>query len=59
MDVDLPSVSNTSILEESANADNVVSLESPEDWSLNNQISGCDLYVYSFTVFSYSLTISA
>jgi len=31
MDVDLPSVSNTSILGESANADDVVSLGSPED----------------------------
>jgi len=31
IDVDLPSVLNTSILGESANADNVVSLGSPED----------------------------
>jgi len=59
MDVDLPLVSNTPILWESANADNVVSLGSPEDWGLNNQISGCDLYVYSSTIFSHSLTISA
>jgi len=59
MDVDLPSVSNTSILGESANADDVVSLGSPEDWSLNNQISEYDLYVYSSTVFYHSLTISA
>jgi len=59
IDVDLPSVSNTSILGESANANDVVSLGSPEDWGLNNQISGCDLYVHSFTVFSHSLTISA
>jgi len=59
MDVDLPSVSNTSILGESANANDVVSLGSPEDWGLNNQISGCDLYVYFSTVFSHSLTISA
>ena len=59
MDVDLPLVSNTSILGESANADDVVSLESPEDWGLNNQISGCDLYVHSSTVFSHSLTVSA
>jgi len=57
MDVDPPSVSNTSILGESANADDIVSLGSPEDWGLNNQISGCDLYVHSFTVFSHSLTI--
>jgi len=59
MDVDPPSVTNTSTLGESANADDVVSLGSPEDWGLNNQISGCDLYVHSSTVFSYSLTISA
>ena len=26
---------------------------------MNNQISGCDLYVHSSTVFSHSLTISA
>jgi len=31
MDVNPPSVTNTSILGESANADDVVSLESPED----------------------------
>ena len=36
MDVDPPSVINTPNLEESANADDVVSLGSPEDWSLNN-----------------------
>jgi len=36
MDVDPPSVINTSNLEESANTDNVVSLGSPEDWGLNN-----------------------
>jgi len=59
MDVDLPLVSNTSILGESANADDVVSLGSPKDWSLNNQISGYDLYMYSFIVFHHSLTISA
>jgi len=59
IDVNLPSVSNTSILGELANADNVVSLGSPEDWSLNNQISGYDLYVYFPTVFYNSLTISA
>jgi len=59
MDVDLPSVTNTSILGKSANADNVVSLESPEDWGLNNQISGYDLYVHSPTVFYHSLTIPA
>jgi len=59
MDVDLPSVSNTSILEESANADDVVFLGSPKDWSLNDQISGYDLYVYFPTVFYNSLTISA
>jgi len=58
MDVDLPLVSNTSVLEESANANDVVSLGSPEDWGLNNQISRCDLYVHSSTVFSHSLTIS-
>jgi len=57
MDVDLPSVSNTSILGESANADDIVFLGSPKNWSLNNQISGCDLYVHSSTVFSHSLTI--
>jgi len=59
MDVDPPSVTNTSTLEESANADDVVSLGSPENWGLNNQISGCDLYVHSSTVFFHSLTISA
>jgi len=59
MDVDPPSVTNTSTLGESANANDIVSLGSPEDWGLNNQISGCDLYVHSSTVFSYSLTISA
>jgi len=59
MDVDLPSVSNTSILRESANADDIVSLGSLEDWSLNNQSSGYDLYVHSSTVFHHSLTISA
>jgi len=59
MDVDPPSVTNTSILGESANADDVVSLGSPKDWSLNNQISGCDLYVHSPTVFYHSLTILA
>jgi len=40
MNISLPSMTNTSILGESANADNVVSLESPKDWGLNNQISG-------------------
>jgi len=59
MDIDPPSVSNTSILGESANADDVVSLGSPKDWDLNNQISGCDLYMHSSTVFFHSLTISA
>jgi len=59
MDVDLPLVSNTSILGESANADDVVSLGSSENWGLNNQISGYDLYVHSPTVFYHSLTISA
>jgi len=59
MDIDLPLVSNTSILGELANADDVVSLGSPEDWGLNNQISGCDLYAHSSTVFFHSLTISA
>ena len=59
IDIDLPSVLNTSILGESANTDNVVSLESPEDWGLNNQISGYDLYVPSPTVFYHSLTILA
>jgi len=52
-------VSNTSILGESANADDVVSLGSPEDWGLNNQISGSDLYVYSSAVLYHSLTILA
>jgi len=59
MDVDLPSVLNTSILGELANADDIVSLGSPEDWGLNNQNSGYDLYVHSPTVFYHSLTISA
>jgi len=59
IDVDLPSVSNISILGESANTDNVVSLGSPENWGLNNQISRYDLYVYSPTIFYHSLTISA
>jgi len=59
MNVDLPSVSNTSILGKSANADNVVFLGSSEDWGLNNQISGYNLYVHSPTVFYHSLTISA
>ena len=59
MNVDLSSVSNTYILGESANADDVVSLGSSENWGLNNQISGCDLYVHSFTVFFHSLTILA
>jgi len=59
MDVDLPLVSNTSILGESANADDVVSLESPEDWGLNNQISGSDLYVHPSAVLYHSLTTPA
>jgi len=59
MDIDSPSVTNTSILGESANGDDVVFLGSPEDWSLNNQISGCDLYVHSPTIFYHSLTTSA
>ena len=59
MDVDLPSVINTSILGESANANNVVSLGSPENWDLNNQISGYNLYVHSSTILYHSLTISA
>ena len=59
MDIDSPSVTNTSILRELADADTVVSLESPEDWGLNNQISGCNLYVHSPIVFYYSLTILA
>ena len=59
MDISPPSVTNTSILGESANANNVVSLGSPKDWGLNNQISGCDLYMHSPTVFYHSLTISA
>jgi len=59
IDVDLPSVTNTSILGESANANDVVSLGSPEDWGLNNQISECDLYVHSSTVFYHFLNISA
>jgi len=58
MDVDLPSVSNTSILGESANADDVVSLRSPKDWGLNNQSSGYNLYVHPSTIFHHSLTIS-
>ena len=36
MDIDLSLVSNTSILGELANTDDVVSLGSPEDWGLNN-----------------------
>jgi len=59
MDIDPFSVTNTSILGELANANDVVSLGSPKDWSLNNQISGCDLYVHSSIVFYYSLTILA
>jgi len=59
MDVDPPSVTNTSILGESANADDIVSLGSPEDWGLNNQISRYDLYVHFPTVFYHSLTILA
>jgi len=59
MDVDPPSVTNTSTLGESANADDIVSLGSSENWGLNNQISGCDLYVHFSTVFSHFLTISA
>jgi len=59
MDVDLSSVSNTSILGESANADNVVFLGSPEDWGLNNQISRYDLYMHFSTIFYHFLTISA
>jgi len=59
MDVDPPSVINISNLEKSANTDNVVSLGSPEDWGLNNQVSRYDLYVHSPTIFYYSLTISA
>ena len=59
MDVDPPSVINTPNLEESANADDVVSLGSSEDWGLNNQVSGYDLYVHSPTIFYHSLTISA
>jgi len=59
MDVDPSSVINTSILGKSANADDVVSLESSEDWGLNNQISGYDLYIHSPTAFYHSLTILA
>jgi len=59
IDVDSSSVTNTSILGESVNADNIVSLGSPKDWDLNNQISGSDLYVHSSTIFYHSLTISA
>jgi len=59
IDVDPSSVINTFNLEESAKADDIVSLGSPEDWGLNNQVSGYDLYVYSPTIFYYSLTISA
>jgi len=36
IDVNPPLVTDTSILEESANADDVISLESSEDWCLNN-----------------------
>ena len=59
MNIDLSSVSNTSILGELANTDDVVSLGSSENWDLNNQISGCDLYVHSSTIFFHSLTILA
>jgi len=59
MDVDPPLVINTSNLEESANANDVVSLGSPEDWGLNNQVSRYNLYVYSPTIFYHSLTILA
>jgi len=58
MDVNPPSVINTFILGESANTNNIVSLRSFEDWGLNNQIFGYNLYVHSPTVFYHSLTIS-
>ena len=54
IDVDLPLVTNISTLGESANADNVVSLGSPKDWDLNNQISGYNLYVHFSTILYYS-----
>jgi len=59
MDIDLPLVTNISILGESANANNVVSLGSSENWDLNNQISGYDLYMHFSTILYYSLTILA
>jgi len=59
MDVDPPSVINMFILGESAKADDMVSLGDPEDWSMNNQSSGYDLYVHFSTLLHNSLTISA
>ena len=53
IDINPPLVTNTSILGESANIDDIVFLGSPKDWSLNNQISGYDLYVYSPTISNY------
>jgi len=59
MNVNPPSVINTSILGESAKANDMVSLGDPEDWSMNNQSSGYDLYVHLPTLFHNSLTILA
>jgi len=59
MNVDPPSVINTFILGESAKADDMVFLGDPEDWSINNQSSEYDLYMYFSTFFHNSLTISA
>ena len=59
MDVDPPSVINMSILGELAKADDTVSLEDPEGWSMNNQSSGYDLYMHFPTFLHNSLTILA
>jgi len=52
-------VTNTSILEELANTNDVISLESPKNWYLNNQVSKYNLYIHFSTIFYYSLTILA
>ena len=52
-------MTNTSILEELANTNDVIFLESPKNWYLNNQVSKYDLYIHFSTIFYYSLTILA
>jgi len=54
MDVDPPSVINTFILGKSAKADNIVCLGDPENWNMNNQSSGYDLYVHFVALSSVS-----